>query len=365
MSKYTTESFIKKAGAVHGSKYNYSDVVYTTSQVKVKISCATHGVFTQTPASHLFGRGCPYCAPNYKLTKAKFLEASKAAHGSRFDYSRVVYVNTETKILIVCGRHGEFLQLPRDHMRGCGCPLCGRESSGASRRNTTEMFIRCAEEMHGKRYDYSLVDYHLMHSKVDIVCKIHGVFSQSYADHIHSGTGCPRCAFESTGKMNSMSQEGFTEKAKSLHGERYDYSKSKYTGSHNNLGIVCKLHGIFYQTPSNHFAGKGCPSCPCNRDQPTYVYLLRGNNAVKVGIAMNLKTRMYRQSLTQPFTSHLVEKWLISDFPSAYRLEQAVHLELSQFHAGFTGFDGHSEWFTCSPEHAAKVIVDLIGEKAP
>jgi hypothetical protein len=78
MSKrLTTEEFIKKAILVHGNKYDYSDTVYVTTRIKVSIRCPEHGVFEQTPNSHLLGSGCPQCVDlqNSKLEQlmAEFL----------------------------------------------------------------------------------------------------------------------------------------------------------------------------------------------------------------------------------------------------------------------------------------------------
>ena len=61
MAKLTTEEFIKKAREVHGDKYDYSKVEYVKSSTKVCIICKQHGVFLQSPKQHLSGQGCPIC----------------------------------------------------------------------------------------------------------------------------------------------------------------------------------------------------------------------------------------------------------------------------------------------------------------
>lgn len=55
--------------------------------------------------------------------------------------------------------------------------------------------------------------------------------------------------------------ESFAEKARTIHGDLYDYSKSVYTGTQKYLTITCKIHGDFEQQPNSHFVGKGCPKC--------------------------------------------------------------------------------------------------------
>ena len=121
----TTEDFIKEAVTVHGDKYDYSKVVYVGSKSYVNIICNTHGVFSQSPNSHLLGRGCGYCGGNVKLTTEQFINKSKVVHGELYDYSKTVYGSSNTEsVTIICKEHGEFLQRPMDHLEGCGCTNC-------------------------------------------------------------------------------------------------------------------------------------------------------------------------------------------------------------------------------------------------
>lgn len=70
MAKLTTEEFIARAKAVHGDKYDYSKVEYVDSKTKVCIICKEHGEFWQTPYSHLNGHGCSKCA-NKKVSESQ------------------------------------------------------------------------------------------------------------------------------------------------------------------------------------------------------------------------------------------------------------------------------------------------------
>ena len=120
---YTTEEFIQKALEVHGRKYDYGKVNYISARVKVCITCPTHGDFWQEPCSHLQGRGCEKCVrPSYD-TKS-FIECAKKVHGEKYDYSKVNYINTRTKVCVICPKHGAFMVKPNVHLQGCGCNLC-------------------------------------------------------------------------------------------------------------------------------------------------------------------------------------------------------------------------------------------------
>lgn len=128
--KLTTEEFIEKAIAVHGDKYDYSKVEYVDTRTDVVIVCPIHGEFPQKPVDHTSRkRGCPQCGVE-KSAEAKrkiaeeFIKEAKAIHGDYYDYSQVRYVNTNTDVVIICPVHGEFTQIPSNHLRH-GCRKCG------------------------------------------------------------------------------------------------------------------------------------------------------------------------------------------------------------------------------------------------
>lgn len=123
--RLTTVEWIARAVTVHGARYDYSAVDYTTTKTKIPISCYSHGIFWQKPNDHLSGYGCPTCANNTNRNDAEtFIIASMKIHGNRYDYSNVRYLNNYTTVLIRCSDHGEFLQFPYNHYRGAGCPKC-------------------------------------------------------------------------------------------------------------------------------------------------------------------------------------------------------------------------------------------------
>ena len=124
VKKLTISDFVKRARDIHGNKYDYSKVEYINSKTKVCIICPEHGEFWQAPYSHLNGQGCPKCAGNIKLNTNEFINKAREVHGDKYDYSKVNYVDTHTKICIICPEHGEFWQTPADHLRGIGCPNC-------------------------------------------------------------------------------------------------------------------------------------------------------------------------------------------------------------------------------------------------
>jgi len=121
MKKGKFDRFIDKVKKVHGDRFDYSKVVYRGAKEKVEIICPYHGVFYQSPNNHLCGHGCPTCSGVNKLTTEKFIEKAQAIHDKKYDYSKVEYKNTRTKVKIVCPIHGEFFQYPTNYLRGHGC----------------------------------------------------------------------------------------------------------------------------------------------------------------------------------------------------------------------------------------------------
>lgn len=122
--------FIADANRIHENKYEYSDVEYKGTKVKVKIQCRIHGSFEQTPDVHLRGHGCFKCMC-YNRTKPfeQFIFEAEEIHGNSYDYSSVEYINAHTKIKIICPHHGTFTQTPNDHLFGKRCPKCANSIS--------------------------------------------------------------------------------------------------------------------------------------------------------------------------------------------------------------------------------------------
>lgn len=122
------ESFITRSYEIHGNTYNYDLVDFSSSKESIDIICKIHGTFQQKPCDHLSGRGCQICGNLRKFVGLEdFVERSKAAHGNKFDYSKVVYEHSAKKVEIVCQSHGSFFQKPAAHMQGHQCPKCSGE----------------------------------------------------------------------------------------------------------------------------------------------------------------------------------------------------------------------------------------------
>jgi hypothetical protein len=265
--RLTTKEFIKKAREVHGTRYRYSKVLYgKNNRAKVIIICKEHGEFQQAPDSHLQGQGCLKCAHQATSDRGRkslkqFIKDAKKVHGNLYGYSKVKYTNCKAKVTITCKEHGEFKQTPDNHVQDRGCLKCKGFFS-----TDTKSFIEEARKVHGDRYGYQKVKYISAKCKVTIVCKEHGEFQQRPSSHL-TCKGCPACKAQACRDRMLSTLEYFIKRARKVHGNLYDYSKSKYTGTEVKLAIICGKHGEFEQQPKNHLQGQGCPICKTSQGE--------------------------------------------------------------------------------------------------
>ena len=177
--KKTTEQFIDEARVVHGNKYDYSKVAYNGNKKKIEIVCPKHGSFFMTPLYHLQGHGCQKCYDERRGdTRRKdnntFIEDLKRIYaGKDYDFSKVKYVNINTKVTIICPKHGEFSTTPNHIItRGDGCPHCNESHLERDVNSILEklglLFIR------QKRFDWlgkKSLDFYIPKYKLAIECQ--------------------------------------------------------------------------------------------------------------------------------------------------------------------------------------------------
>lgn len=305
------QKFIEKAVAVHGDRYDYSRVEYVLGTSSVEIICEEHGPFMQLRGNHIKGAGCTRCTPQ-KTSKEDFIRRAREKHGNFFDYSFVSFKKTRDKVEIICPTHGSFLQQARDHMRGIGCRNCSNDSkrvgfsdfversrtkhgnkyvyqesnwTGDSRtviecpvhgeflqfwynhtigdgcqkcgRVTDEDFLRRFKETHSDTYDYSKVIFDGCHTKVTVVCSVHGDF-QVRPYHHYAGTGCNKCSPTGTSHGEQML-------ARFIESLGLEIAQSDYSvlGSHEidifipSLNLGFEFNGSYWHSDEVIFPKKG------------------------------------------------------------------------------------------------------------
>lgn len=258
----TTEEFIEEANRVHNGKYTYEHTVYKNSSSKVTVTCPIHGDFEVPAGHHIRSKsGCRKCNGNYQMNTTEFIQRAKEIHGNKYDYSKSEYVNKNTKVCIICPKHGEFWQKAEDHYSGHGCRKCYEEWFIANQTFPVEVFLEKAKERFGDKYVYDLSKYETLNSTITITCPEHGTYEQVANTHLET-EGCPRCGRLKANKTKSLTQEEFIYKCKDVHGDKYDYSKVEYVKGRDKITIICPEHGEFITTASGHlYMGYGCPKC--------------------------------------------------------------------------------------------------------
>lgn len=265
--------YIERARLAHGNKYDYSKVVVDSYDCVVTIICPDHGEFKQRINNHIHGAGCNNCAieersRRYRLPLDEFVERSNVIHDNKYDYSKVDYTNNKDKVIIICPVHGEFKQLVLGHLSGYGCYECGKEKARHSQK---------------EYYHRTIGDRHL-DSKNTFISKaksVHGDFyDYSKVDWKGSNTPVivicplhgefkPHPHAHSVGSVcptcsrlgKYLTKEEFVDKVISVHGDRYTYNNVDYRSARDKINITCHKHGDFKQTPNSHLNGNGCPGC--------------------------------------------------------------------------------------------------------
>ena len=272
-----------------------------------------------------------------RLTQEEYLSKAREVHGDKYDYSKTQYVRWNKHVTITCPIHGDFEQKAFRHTSGKGCKFCGN----LSQRDTLEDFVNKAKEVHGDYFTYPDQDYVNNKHNVTIVCPKHGPFQQKVSNHLN-GYGCTKCSYRSN-------TEEFTRKAVRVHGDKYDYSKVDYATIYDKVEMRCVIHGPFFQAPNSHLSGSGCPSCSksgYDGSKTGYVYILISEcgKYVKYGLSNKPGDRIRGLRPKTPFDFSVLAVLEFNDGHVAALTEKCAHaISVS---AGFSEFDGFTEWFT-------------------
>lgn len=232
-------------------------------------------------------------------------------------------------------------------------------------KRDTDGFIREAEVKHDGKYDYSLSEYTGVLNLVKIICPIHGVFEQSAGNHL-TGRGCPTCGkqFASSKSSSSkpMSKDSFIKKAKTVHGDAYDYSNFVYVNNKTHGLVKCNTCMTEWSVrPDAHIHSKsGCPNCNKSRtiyteayykakgieNHPCKIYLLEiefnGEKFLKLGLTKGSVRHRFRGFLKQMKIDEVMV--FTGDFFSLYRIEQELLSKYSDTRfIPIEAFRGHTE----------------------
>lgn len=137
------------------------------------------------------------------------------------------------------------------------------------RKLTQEEFLERLKEVHRDLYDFSLFEYKGFSKRGEVICNRCGRHFFLRAENLLHGQGCKVCNNIEARKKYTKTTEQFIEKARQVHGNRYDYSKASYINTGTKVEIICPVHGSFWQTPGNHTGPnrQGCPKCKASKGE--------------------------------------------------------------------------------------------------
>ena len=242
-----------------------------------------------------------------KLTTEEFIKKAREVHGDKYDYSKVEYVNAQTPVVIICPKHGEFLQRPSHHTDGRGCKKCATEITAAKLRYWTE--TKCYEEAsrysdlksfrtestdtynaalkHDWLKNYTWLS-HMSHKKwtKEECFEVASRYKEMYAFRTECESAYNAAirhrwlkdytwlthkldVSKAKKQRQSYSQEEIIERLHSIFGDRYSYDKVVYKAMKVPITLICHEkdvngveHGECSMRPDNIFSGKqGCPKC--------------------------------------------------------------------------------------------------------
>jgi G:T-mismatch repair DNA endonuclease (very short patch repair protein) len=282
--------FVSECIEKRGTKYDYSQTRYKRIHGKVKIICRTHGPFWQEANNHKNANAnCPKCVKEEspvgrRKTKEQFIVAAVKKHGNKYDYSLSNYETCATDVEIICNKcKSHFWQTPNEHLSGGnGCPKCGDENRikhGFKKMpKPLEVFIEEARQIHGDKFNYSLVDYGRSDEYVQIICNTCGSQFQQLPNAHLQGDGCKKCSQQGYSKISIQWLDLIT-KHKGIeiqHAQNIgEYSpnfnrKISFDGFCKELNMVFEFHGCYFH---------GCPICfspeqenYCTKDSMSKLY---------------------------------------------------------------------------------------------
>ena len=213
---------------------------------------------------------------------------------------------------------------------------------------TLEDFIKKSNEKHNYKYNYDKTVYVNAQTRVIITCPVHGDFEQIANAH-RRGTGCKKCSFD----VLSLTKESFLNKAKEVHGDKYDYSLTDYKRLKIKTKFICPAHGIFEQTPDKHLSGRGCQECAAEararsfrknencfsrsgfksiaKDRQCTFYIIKCFNEneefYKIGITSGTVRKRYAGKKTMPYLYEIIKE-IYGDAESIWALENNLKKKL-------------------------------------
>jgi ribosomal protein L36 len=376
MLKMTHDKFLEKLKASNLDAFNTITFLekYKTSREKI-LAKTKYGLIKCSPDNLLYSKKA---SVSLAVNKTEYwINMAKEVHNTLYDYSKVEYIKSNKKVIIICKKHGKFLQTPESHLKGMGCPYC------ANNKNISpKIFLKRAKEIHNDNYLYPYINEECKNtkSKISIICKTHGVFKQKINNHL-AGCRCPKCAILINANKRRYTKDVFIEKALKKHNNKYMYKHINFIDMETPIKILCKRHGYFYQKPSIHLQGRGCQKCRegyfslktakkyknkwINEDALLYLVKFFNKNEIfyKIGITTQTIKQRFCTRKDVPYNIKLINQFKINLY-NAIILENKLHSYFKNYsYIPKIKFGGYTECFSKIDSKEVKNIVQTYINK--
>ena len=267
------KKYIDKFTEKWGNGYTFDKLNYISLKDPGIITCKKHGDFTLSEIRYGLDKiSCPVCYEQNKrnIRNSEYLLRLKEKYADTYTWLTTDFGDYYTDYVeFICPKHGVMKQtlcilLNTEDEDGYACPKCKKERSNEKQSYTLDEAISHAKSLEScKYYDFSIIkEWKGVKAKHTLKCKRHGdVFEQTFDSMFQGHNGCPSCKSEYIHDRDALTTEEFIEKARKIHGNKYDYSKVEYYNNTTKVCIICPKHGEFWQTPYNHLMSRGCPKC--------------------------------------------------------------------------------------------------------
>lgn len=284
-----------------------------------------------------------------------FITKAKQVHGARFDYSQVKYINSYTKVKIICSEHGEFLQQPNIHLRGSICFKCSRKEDALKHTSNTEDFINKMAIINPK---IKVLEGYTQSKEKILVSDENNI--KYLVEPKQLVKGCPPSILTAVDK-----NECFSIKSNIVHNNKYKYNKVEYVNILTPVIITCPHHGDFTQLPKHHLSGCGCFFCKegvgysrsqwidfCKNsiDAEPKVYIIKCYNSletfIKIGITSRSVHERFKTKTSLPYSYEILKE--IKGSPDfVFDEEHRLHKYAGKYkYSPKISFGGGTECFT-------------------
>ena len=290
----TQEKYIEEVSKLH-PEYDFSNTIYQGSTAKLIVECLKHGEFEIDSSTLLRGGKCSQC--NWEKARGRFrknldtfLEEVKLLHPT-YDFSKVEYTNSYTKVEVICSVHGSFYSTPTSLLKGCGCNICGKIKAGLKNEMGKEEYLervyKKLKEVNPtlKVYEDTFIN---KQSKITIECETHGVMEIEAMALERNKLGCPKCGTGNMVKTNTTTFEELEQKAFNKFGKTIKLYKNTYVNFTTKMTCECHIHGKFKVEPTLliNKSKVGCPKCARleggkKRGVPYETFLKKANKKFK------------------------------------------------------------------------------------